>query len=181
MREMMEGDGAATIPDDESSVVTLTWHEVLMASEIGRTRQLEAIRRYRADRHGFAGAGWSEHIEGACGELAVAKSLGVYWDGAINTFSREDLPDLQVRTRSRHDYDLIVRPQDSDDHIWVLVTGKCPTYRVRGWIRGRDAKQPLWERTHGDRPPAYFVPALELYPMDELPRRAREHEEQASA
>jgi len=140
-----------------------------MGSDIGRMRHLSSIKAGLQDSHGFDGCGWSEHIEGACGEMAVAKHLGIYWDGSVNTFHQCDLPGLQVRTRSRHDYDLIVRPSDRDDDIFVLVTGKCPHYTIHGWIAGRDAKKQEYEAAHGGRPTAYFVPRSALQCLSNLP------------
>lgn len=140
--------------------ITLTAHEMLLASDVGRMRQISSLRRGLADAHGYSGDdGWTAHIEGACGELVVAKLLGLYWDGSVNTFQRGgDVADLQVRTRSKHYYELIVRPNDKDDARFILVTGIAPVYRVRGWILGRDAKRPEWSQTHGGRPAAFFVP-----------------------
>jgi hypothetical protein len=149
--------------------VTLAWYEYAMASEQGRLRQMASIRAGRLDQHGFEGCGWDAHIEGACGEQAVAKCLNIYWSGGVDVFKADDLPGIQVRTRSLHSYDLIVRPCDPDDTIWVLVTGRCPSYDVRGWILGSAAKQDRWLRTHGNRPPAFFVPAAELAHIDTLP------------
>ena len=144
-----------------------------MASEIGRLRQLAAIKSGRADRYGFEGLGWSEHIEGACGELAVAKALKVYWDGSINTFSAPDLEGgVQVRTRSRADYELIIREADNSDQIYVLVTGRCPAYAVVGWILGAHGKREEWARSHGGRQSAFFVPHSALNDMTSFHRRA---------
>lgn len=151
--------------------VTLTWYEVAMASHVGWMRQLKAMTAGKVDRHGYDGAGWSEHCEGACGEMALAKGLRIYWDGSVDTWAAHDLPGLQVRTRSKHDYELIVRPVDADDSPWVLVTGKAPSYWVRGWMLGSEAKRPEWMQSHGGRPAAYFVPHSALRPVDEL--RAR--------
>ena len=153
---------------DEQPEVRLSWHESAMASDVGRLRQLAAIKAGLMDRHGYAGNGWAEHIEGAMGELVVAKVLDIYWDGSVNTFSRSDLPGIEVRTRSKGDYELIVRPHDSDESVFVLVTGKCPIYVVRGWIKGRDAKRPEWLKEHGSRPPAHFVPQEALKPVEAL-------------
>lgn len=153
----------------EADQITLTWQEAAMASEVGRLRQLASIKAGRQDRHGFAGDGWDVHIEGACGELAVAKRLGVYWDGSIDNFGGPDIPGgLQVRTRSQHGYELLIRPGDSDTAVWVLVTGRCPNYRVRGWLRGSEARQPRWLKSHGNRPAAYFVPTSALHPIEAL-------------
>lgn len=147
--------------------MTLTPYELHLAASVGVRRQIEAMSAGRPDRHGHSGAGWNLHLEGACGELAVAKALGRYWDGSVNTFKKGgDVGAVQVRTRSKHEYELIVRQGDRDSDVFVLVTGVAPSYRVRGWLRGGDAKRPEWEKTHGDRPPAWFVPhaALKSFP-----------------
>lgn len=157
--------------EEEKITVTLAWHEATMASDIGRMRHLAAIKAGLQDSHGYSGLGWSEHIEGACGEMALAKYLGIYWDGSVNSFKANDLPGVQVKTRSRDDYELIVRPGDSDQSNFVLVTGKCPTYTVRGWIKGADAKRQEWLQDHGGRPPAYFVPHSSLLPIGEMTRQ----------
>jgi len=150
-------------------IVTLSWWELAAASEVGRMRQLAAVRAGRPDRHGFKGPGWDVHIEGAAGEMAVAKGLGLYWDASVDTFKGSpDLPGIQVRTRSRDDYDLIVRPDDPDNEVFVLVTGRSPTFWLRGWINGREAKQEQWKRTYGGRPGAFFVPVSALHPVNNL-------------
>lgn len=149
--------------------IELTWHEVAMASHVGWMRHLSAVRAGRPDRHGFTGDGWSEHCEGACGELAVAKLLGCYWDGSVDTFHAPDLPGkIQVRTRSRDDYELLVRPNDDDDARFVLVTGRAPVFVVRGWASGAESKRFEWLQHHGNRAGAYFVPQHALHPIASL-------------
>lgn len=132
----------------------------MLGATIGMQRQLEALSQGRPDRHGYDGAdGWTVHVEGACGELAVAKLLNRYWAGTLNTFKEGgDVGNIQVRTRSRENYDLIVRTDDRDEDVFVLVVGRAPKYRVVGWIRGKDAKRAEWSQTHGGRPAAFFVP-----------------------
>lgn len=151
-----------------SDTVTLTWHEVAMAAEVGRMRYLSAIKNGRVGRHGFDGGKWTEHIEGACGEYALAKYLGCHWDGSCDAFNKADVGSLEVRTRSRHDWDLIVRVDAPDDSPFVLVTGSAPAFCIRGWILGRDAKRNEWLRNHGGYSPAYFVPAEQLRGIDEI-------------
>jgi hypothetical protein len=154
----------------QAVTVTLTWHEAAMASEVGRLRQLAAIRAGRPDRHGFSGLGWDAHVEGACGELSVAKVLGRYWDGSVDTFKSPDLPGgVQVRTRSKHDWELLIRPCDPREAVYVLVTGRCPSYRVHGWIQGSEAMRQEWLANHAGRPPAYFIPQEALLPLTTLP------------
>lgn len=139
-----------------------------MASEIGRLRRLSSLRHGRQNQHGFSGEGWNIDIEGACGELATAKALNVYWNGGIDTFKGYDLGELQVRTTPSHDNRLIVRPNDPDDHRYVLVTGLCPTYQIQGWLSGREAKQACWLQDPVGRPAAYFVPSSSLRSIAEL-------------
>ena len=115
----------------------------------------------------LADRAWQIHIEGACGELAASKALGVQWPGSVDTFkSGDDVPGgWQIRTRSRMDYELIVRPDDPDDALFLLVLGVAPHYVVKGWITGREAKRKEWSRSYGDRPAAYFVPHDALTPL----------------
>jgi hypothetical protein len=148
--------------------VSLEWYEYAMASDVGRMRSLASIRQGLKHKYGMSTAGWTESIEGACGELAVAKALGIYWDGSVNTFKAPDVGNLQVRTRSKDHYDLIVRPEDKSEDVFVLVTGVCPDYVVHGWTTGADAKQGCYLQTYGNRPPAYFVPKDRLSPIEEL-------------
>ncbi len=152
--------------------ILLAQHEIEMAAQVGLRRQLEALQRNLPDRHGYNGRdGWTVHIEGAAGELAVAKTLGRFWNGSVNTFHNGgDVGKIQVRTRSKDDYDLIVREDDRDGDYFVLVTGCIPSFEVRGWILGTDAKRPEWLQTHGGREAAYFVPAAALTPFRQTGR-----------
>lgn len=140
--------------------ITLTWYELFLASQIGIRRQVAALQKKLPDKYGAKpDHGWQIHVEGAAGEMAAAKALGMYWSGSVNTFKvGGDVGSVQVRTRSRSDYDLIVRADDRDGDVFVLVVGASPSFDVVGWILGRDAKRSEWLRTHGGRPSAYFVP-----------------------
>lgn len=148
--------------------VTLDWFEVLQAGQVGLQRHVEALRQGLPNRYGAetAKSGLGLHIEGACGELALAKAMNWYWSGTVNTFrTGGDVGEVQVRTRSSHDYDLIVREADSDTATFVLVTGTMPSYRVHGHVKGAAAKNPDWLAHHGNRPNAYFVPQWRLTPI----------------
>lgn len=151
--------------------VTLSGYEMLLAGQAGVMRQVEAIRRGRKDAYGFKGDAWGVHIEGAGGELAVAKLVGAYWNACVR--NPDELPgdvgNYEVRTPSRPNSRLIVHPQDPDDRPFVLVTGTMPNYTIHGYILGSDAKQQQWwEDPVGGRP-AYFVPQSALLPMSQEP------------
>lgn len=150
--------------------VRLSWYELWIAASVGAKRQIEAIQRGLSDQHGFTGEnGWNLHLEGAAGEMAAAKAMNRFYSGSINTFKDGgDVGSIQGRTRSKSEYELIVRANDRDEDIFVLVTWRSPTFTVHGWIRGQDAKQTRWLRTHGNRPAAYFVPTAELRAIGEM-------------
>jgi hypothetical protein len=148
--------------------VTLTKEEMQMAALVGVARHWESWSKGHKTTFGLDpdASLVSLHIDGAMGEVAVAKALGRYWSAGVNIFKGPDLGErVQVRTRSRHDYDLLVRPGDKSDHAYIHVTGSAPVLRVWGWVWGHEAKQPEWLREHGGRDPAYFVPADELRKM----------------
>jgi len=153
--------------------VTLTFHEIYMAANIGVMRRIVSLKQGHKHKFGNDGSNaWEEHIEGACGECAFSQAVDKHWDGSINRFGSEggDVGDrYQVRTRSKDYYDLIVRPNDADDKPYVLVTGRNGKYQVHGWIYGRDAKQERWLKEHGGRVGAYFVPKEDLKTLDTLP------------
>lgn len=149
---------------EDKFLVTLTWPELLIGATIGVRRHIEAIRRGYRPKHGMSDKkAWGAHIEGSCGELAYAKFAGVYWEGPINTFKKGgDVGDIQVRTRSKDEWDLIVRDDDDDKNVFVLVVGMAPIYRMVGWLRAKDAKKEEYKQFYGNRPPAFFVPQNEL-------------------
>lgn len=155
--------------DDSGVWVQLSLPELLFGCSIGGMRHFEAVRSGRKDRHGFqAGeqSGLGIHIEGACGEFAAAQALGREFSPTINNFKEADIgKNLQVKTRSRHDYDLLVRRDDNPEHWFLLVTGLAPLFCVRGWIKGSDAMKDCYLAAHGGREEAFFVPARDLRPL----------------
>lgn len=151
-------------------IVTLSKRELSIAAQVGCARHIAAMFDGRPDAHGLSKAdGWGLHIEGAAGEMAAARALDHYWAPSVNTFKAGgDIgSSIQVRTRSLHKYDLIVRTDDRDSDIFCLVTGLAPEFHVRGTILGRRAKQDKWWQAYGDRPPAWFVPASALTPIEQ--------------
>jgi hypothetical protein len=147
-------------------IVNLNANEVLVATYIGSRRNAEACFNGRKARfpEKVAGELWGFHIEAAHAELAVCKYLGIYWGFGVNTFHVPDVENtnLEVRWSSRED--MKVRPDD--EGIIVSVTGKCPTYEIKGWMRAEDAKQEKYK--YNKEPICYFVPHSELIPINAL-------------
>ena len=153
-----------------SVAVTLDWFEVERAASVGVSRNVEAMKKGRRQRLSKkAGDDFSVHILGALGECAFCKAAGKYWPGTVNTFKDPDVPpNIQVRTRSNHDYDLIVRDTDSDDDVFVLVTGGPEYFLVHGWISGLEAKSQEWRCDYGSYGEAYFVPKAALHSIESM-------------
>ena len=143
--------------------------------------RVEAFRRQTINeaqglkgRNGGAAAGSKAltiHMLGAAGEMAVASYLGLkdclYQETEAKRGSC-DLPGIDVKTRSRHSYDLIVQKNEHPDKKFVLVTIQDKKTVIHGWIRGKDAmKKEYWSDPAGGRP-AYFVPKTALMPISTL-------------
>lgn len=153
----------------QSQNVVLEWYEMLQATEIGRMRKMHSLSKGLSNNHGFNEIGWNEDIEGACAEQSVAKALGLYWDGGIDTFKAGDVGPYQVRWTKSHSNSLIIRKPDNDQAVYILVTGLCPSYILQGWLRGHEAQRDEWLRDPNKRVANWFVPISALHPMSTLP------------
>lgn len=113
-------------------------------------RQSVNERDGRRGRNGGAETGdkalqW--HILGCVGEYAVAlatNQLDALFQEDIPLRGSADLPGrIDVKTRSKHYYDLLVQKDEDPDKILVLVTcqPKSPT-RIHGWVRASTAMKP---------------------------------------
>ena len=148
--------------------VELEWFELSRAALVGVSRNVEALRKGCQNRMPINDE-WGIHILGACGECDFAKGTNRYWNGGVNTFKGSDVgKNIQVRTRSHHHYDLIVRRSDHDTDVFVLVTGGPHEFVLRGWILASDAKQQKYMANHGGHGEAYFVPQSDLHPIEQL-------------
>lgn len=162
----------------EVYTVSMCPTEMRMGNAAATDRQLNAITKGLADKHGFekgTKGPWQGHIEGVLAEMAVASVLGCYFNGSITSWKGEDLPHLQIRQTDYPHGKLIIRPEDGENFYYVLVTGCNGKYNVRGWVWGRSVKesQTHWEEPKpGDKRPGYWgVPQSALNDMEELKLR----------
>lgn len=112
------------------------------------------------------------HRLGALGEVAVAVHLGLEaYLFTEQTAKRGscDLPgDIEVKTRSKHSYDLLVQRDERPDKKLVLVTSQNGTVFIHGWcVAGDVMQEQFWADPAGGRP-AYFVPKNNLRNIYEL-------------
>lgn len=112
------------------------------------------------------------HILGAGGEMAVASFLGlknhVFQEKEARRGSYDLPPNIDVKTRAKHYYDLACFLDESPEKTLVLVTIESQEIRLHGWIKAHDAKQEQWKKSHVPGRVSYFVPKEALLPMEEL-------------
>jgi len=148
--------------------------ERALAMEEGLRRQGVNEAKGLRGRNGGAWQGSKAldiHLLGAAGEMAVAAHLGMksflYKETQAKRGS-DDLPGMDIKTRSKHKYDLIVQKNEDLNKKFVLVTIEDKTTLIHGWCYGRDAmKEEFWADPARGRP-AYFVGKEHLRPMETL-------------
>jgi hypothetical protein len=154
-------------------IFQLTEEERQLAIAEGWRRQSYNEARNISGRNGGSDKGdiaLMYHKLGAAGEVAVASYLGLkdflFKDQSPSRGSY-DLPyKIDVKTRARHDYDLIVQLDDKPDKVYWLVTIENREVRIHGWIHHSDcAKREYIKDPAGGRR-AYFVPKSALFPPE---------------
>lgn len=152
--------------------VALTDSELLMAANVGVMRRISSIKQKLKNIMKISEyEKWGIDICGAFGEMAVAKALGLYWEGGVDTFKAPDIGTFQVRSSRHENGRLIVRNNDKDEDIFILVVGKAPNYEIVGWIKGAEAKCDAYLDDPNNLRPAWFVPQEDLHPISELKER----------
>ena len=111
------------------------------------------------------------HLLGAAGEVAVASYLGLKEHLFKETEARrgsDDLPGIDVKTRSKASYDLIVQKREDPKKVFVMVTIENQQTLLHGWCYGHEAMQEQYWADPARGRPAYFVPKEALHSMDTL-------------
>lgn len=151
-----------------------TPEEKQAAMEEGMRRQaVNEAKRLRGRNGGasFGNKALEIHLLGAAGEMAVASHLGMksfLYQATEAERGSCDLPGIDVKTRSKHQYDLIVQKNEPAEKKYVLVTIQNKTTLVHGWIHGGDAMQEKFWADPAKGRPAYFVPKEYLHPIETL-------------
>jgi len=151
--------------------IKLDWSEILVASSVGCMRNVQSLRnRCKPGNSIGLDDTWTINIEGAAGEMAVAKYLQMYWSGNVGNYNADDVGSYNIKTNTSRKFDdLILRPTDYDDKYYILVLSFLPEFVICGWIKGADGKSPSWAREGTPGRPAFFVPRSKLNPMATLP------------
>ena len=148
--------------------------ERTLAVEEGMRRQGVNETQGLRGRNGGASTGSKAldiHLLGAAGEMAVASHLGMKEHLYKETKARrgsDDLPGMDIKTRSKHSYDLIVQKREDPRKKFVLVTIENQKTLIHGWCYGEEAMdEKFWADPARGRP-AYFVPKEHLHPIETL-------------
>ena len=142
----------------------------------------EGLRRQRVNEskalRGRNGGAWKGskaldiHLLGAAGEVAVASYLGMKEHLFKETEARrgsDDLPGgIDVKTRSKSRYDLIVQKGSDNRKKYVLVSIESQKTLLHGWCYGEEAMQERFWADPARGRPAYFVGKEHLRPMETL-------------
>ena len=153
---------------------TFTEEERQQAMEEGLRRQRVNESKALRGRNGGAWKGSKAldiHLLGAAGEMAVASFLGMKDHLFKETEARrgsDDLPGMDIKTRSKHSYDLIVQKREEPQKRFVLVTIQDQKTLLHGWCYGHEAIQERFWADPARGRPAYFVGKEHLRPMETL-------------
>lgn len=171
--------------------IDLTGAEWDFAEKVGLLRMRESANagRYahRNEERSDSKRRFDERL-GAAGELAVAKHLGIPFEGSVNTFHKE--PDVVMPSRNGRpagvdvrsttriaDGHLIIRDNDHIERPFVLVIATGFPLRplwIAGWAYGYEV-QPRHVRAPHGKPKAWFIPQNELHKIPREWRDAGDH------
>ena len=156
--------------------------EFIFTDEEREMARAEGFRRQAVNEaqglRGRNGGAWKGskaldiHLLGAAGEVAVASYLGLKEHLFKEKEARrgsDDLPGgIDVKTRSKSRYDLIVQRQSDPDRKFALVTIENRQTLLHGWCYGHEAMDEQYWADPARGRPAYFVPQSALRPMEAL-------------
>ena len=151
-----------------------TPEEKQAAMEEGMRRQaVNEAKRLRGRNGGasFGSRALDIHLLGAAGEMAVASYLGLKEHLFKETEAKrgsDDLPGIDVKTRSKSGYDLIIQKSEDPNKKFVLVTIENQKTFLHGWCYGHEGMDARYWADPARGRPAYFVPQSALHPMETL-------------
>jgi hypothetical protein len=156
-------------------IINLTSDEITQGASVAIRRRITCMFAKNKKAPHFIsqdGSEWSTEIEGCCAEIAVAKYLGVYWNGGVfdkktsESDVRSDTRPRQVRHTVHGHGHLIIYPEDNPEHNIILVTGRCPEYIICGWIPVKYGMiDKFWKEPPKINCASWWIPQSELLPI----------------
>jgi len=155
--------------------------EFIFTDEEREMARAEAFRRQAVNEaqglRGRNGGAWKGskaldiHLLGAAGEVAVASYLGLKEHLFKETEAKrgsDDLPGIDVKTRSKASYDLIIQKNEDPNKKFALVTIQNRETLLHGWCYGHEGMKEIYWSDPAKGRPAYFVGKEHLRPMETL-------------
>jgi hypothetical protein len=142
--------------------VTLCDEDYELAQRIGTARTAEARQSNRPGRAGCPPNNIEQDIDGAAAEIAFARVIGVAPSISCSPSREPDVAGFHIRSTSRPDGKLIVRPGDSKSNVYVLVVGAGKEWRIIGSAEGYEAARPEFWYDQNGRSGCYMLPQSKL-------------------
>lgn len=155
-----------------SHPIRLNSNELRAAAYVGIDRVVQSIIKVREgtwdnDTDEPDAECFKRNIDGAQGEIAVARFLGLYWRPSVGTIKAPDVAGYQVKT-SRYP-NMLVRKKDKDEDIFIGVQLIPPDdFLIHGWITGKEAREVGRKGGDPNRPPCVLVAPEHLHDMASL-------------
>lgn len=143
----------------------LTRDDLEEAAKAGSARQIDNLLADNRNRWNPEGGPFQVHIEGAMGELACSRMIGLPWNGKGSPKQADVGRDIEVRTSGydgKNPY-LTIKEKDKDWERACFIRGANGIYQFGGWIHVGDAKKDKWTAkpdNYGNK--RWFVPMEEL-------------------
>lgn len=145
--------------------IQLSESEIQQGSFVGMQRSNYVIQQRLRQQKGYKDP-WENSIEGALAEMAFARAMNLYWDGKLYDLTKGDVGFWEIRQTKHLEGKLRIKPSDNSDAPFVLVTGECGHYFVRGWIYGFEGKQDkYWQDIAKQNRFSFWVPQSDLRPI----------------
>lgn len=159
-------------------IIPLSIKQIQTGTEVGKKwHEHSRVFKYKGAYNISKTANKSQDndIRGAISELVVAETLGLEWNGLKHHFWGQDGvaladigDDIQVRSTSHSNGNLIIHPKDNLQHRYVLVrthnlyNPSHPSIEIVGWTFGKEAKQKkFWKEPQPNRG-CYLFPSSQL-------------------
>lgn len=148
--------------------------KALVRAEAHRRQQVNAEKKLKGRNNGpeTGDEALRVHMVGAAGEMAVAALLGlkehVFKEQHAVRGSYDLPPNIDVKTRSKHYYDLLCQFDELPSKLLVLVTIENKRTLIHGWIEAKEAMQEKFKREYVKGRACYCLPKQQLRPIDSL-------------
>ena len=149
----------------------LTPFEIEIATHVAAARSNNGRINNRTQRNNLAEEKReSVDKQGALCELAFCKIMNLYWDFNLDRIGLPDVePCFDIKGTSYWDGKLIVKLNEPDNFIYVLVVSHKNRFKACGFLNGARAKNIKYFDEPVPGRPAFFVPQSDLISMQEFP------------